>query len=468
MATAFLLTSILGIVALAPQGPPAPQPAQQPTPQPQPQQPAPQPQPATPPMPWRPLPSPVSDDAEDTIAIKVKRAITVSGEPIDDATILVRGGKIVSIGKLVDVPKGARNLDMGEFTAMPGLVLALSRAGYSQRSAPQGAATKAKDGIDPEAEIYQFAAKAGITTMAIVPSGSGIVGQATVIRPRGKTIDEMVKKDDGYLFSTFEMSTPSKDLFRTSFEKAKEAMEQWEKQQKEAAAPPAPGPQGPPAPGQLPASVPASGPATQPAAGAQQPPKPPVAKPDARTEVLMKEKKLMTQMGGAGGFGGATSPAPEVLHFTDALKKFELDRIYSGGPNFALVTDQLRDANAVVVMAAEENAFEPYTRNRLNGPEELRRAGVKVALLPQGDTRDGYENWLHKTGELVRYGLPEKDALRSVTLTPAEFLGMGSEIGALAPGHEADILFLDGPPFDATTRVRRVMIGGELMKEDAK
>jgi hypothetical protein len=234
MIQAFANSCLTAALVVLTQGPP---PAGPPQTQPTPTTP-PSPAPYTAPLPWRPLPSPVGDDApEDAVAIHVKRAITVSGEPIDDATILVRGGKIAAIGKLVDVPKGARHLDYSEWTAMPGLVVPLSRAGYVMKAPPQGAATKGRDGIDPRAEIYGIAAKAGITTMAVVPPGTGIVGQASVIRTVGKDLDGMVRRDDAYLFSTFEMSTTAKDQLRQAFDKARETMEQMEKASKEAPAP---------------------------------------------------------------------------------------------------------------------------------------------------------------------------------------------------------------------------------------
>jgi amidohydrolase family protein len=457
LAAGALASSWAMVPATTAQGPPA----QGPPPQSQPSA-----APATPPapIPWRPLPSPVPDDApEESYAIHVKRAITVSGEPIDDATILVHGGKIVGIGRNVEAPKGAKHLDYRQLTAMPGLVVAVTRAGYAPRSLPKGVATRAKDGIDPEAEVYKWAARAGITTMGVVPAGGGIVGLATAISPRGKSVDEMVKKEDAYLFSNFELGTAAKDNFRQTFERAKDAIDAFEKAQKEAASRPTA------APGSAPASAPAAGPATQPAGGAPAP-RPP-AKLDAQTEilasVLKKEKKLVTQFGGGGGFGGGgTAPAPEVVHFTDAMKKFELDRVYVGGANLALVEERVSDAKAAVLMPAEESAYEPFTRIRLNGAAELHAAGVKVGFLPTADTRDGYQDWLHKVGEMVRYGFPAKDALRAVTLTPAEILGMADRIGSLAKDRDADILFLEGSPLDASAKVRHVMIGGELQEED--
>lgn len=418
-------------------------------------------------IPWRPLPSPVENDEVDEIfAIRVQKAITISGEPIEDATILVKNGKIASIGKIVDIPKNAKKLDYSNLIAMPGLVVAQARAGYTPKGISQGAATKAKDGIDPAAEIYKTALANGVTTLTIVPSGQGFSGQASVIRTRGKNIDEMLRREDAYVFSNYEGGTQAKDNFKQTFEKAKEELERFEKAQKEFKDTPAPAPA--PAPAGPPASQPA---ASQPAPAP--PPAPKVApKLDARLEpivkVIKKERKLVIQFGG-GGFnpfgGGGTDPASQILHLHEVTKTLDIDRIYIGGAGLFLVLDKISDVKASVLMSPDIT-LEPYTRNRVNIADELRRRGTKVAFLPPAESRDGYQTWLCRVADLVKMGYPEADALRSITLTPAEFLGLGDQIGSLAAGREADILFFDGPPLELTTKLAHVMIAGQVVPEE--
>jgi hypothetical protein len=426
-------------------------------------QPAPQQQGGPPPMPWRPLPPAVPEDPSgDAVAIHVNRAITVSGEPIEDATILVRGGKIVSIGKLVDVPHGAKHIEYSDGVAMPGLVMAMARSGFV-RPPVAGPASKAKDGIDITSESYRWAARSGITTMAVVPSGQGIPGQASVIRTRAKSIDDATRREESFLVSTFEGGTASKDGMRRAFESAKEEMERFEKAQKEAATPPPP-------PKEAPASAPAGGTATQPATQPAPPKAPPKLDPrqEPMVKVLKKEKKLLTMFASPIGFGfggGGSASASDILHFHDAVKQFEYDRIYSTGPGVVLVADKVAAVHASVLLASEM-WYEPNTRIRINPAEELRRAGVKFALLPTQESREGFQEWMFKIGELVKYGLPEKEAYRAVTLTPAELLGLGDQIGALAAGHDADIVIFNGNPFDTSTKIRAVMIAGEMIPED--
>ncbi len=452
-------------------------------------------------IPWRPIPSPVPDDEEaDAVAIVVKRAYTVSGDPIDGATILVRGGKIAAIGKIVDVPKGTRRLHWPELVAMPGLVVAQSRAGITSRASTQGAATKGRDLVDPDAPIFREALAAGITAMAVGPAGNGFVGQASVLRTRGESLDDRVLADAAYVLCSFpQANTNTKDAVRKTLEKAKQDLEKFEKAKEEyekakkaaEAAPktekkdpaPDPKPAPTPAPDPKPAPKPEPDPKPEPK---PEPPKPeakpgsaPAAKPpvepklDPKIEpiiqILKAEKKCVVDFDGGrrrGGFGGP-SPAAELLHFQDAVKGFVMDRIFSGGPNLALVADRIAEEKSMALLPSDELDVEPYTRNRRSAVLELRKAGITVSLLPpDGDGRESFQGWLLKLGLLVRDGLPEADALRAVTLGPAEMLGVADRIGSLQTGRDADILFFAGHPFDASSKLVHVMVEGEIVPEE--
>jgi len=63
----------------------------------------------------------------------------------------------------------------------------------------------------------------------------------------------------------------------------------------------------------------------------------------------------------------------------------------------------------------------------------------------------------------VRHGLSEDDALRAVTVNPAEILGVQDRVGSLAKGADADLLILSGDPLDVTTRIEKVIIEGRVV-----
>ena len=65
---------------------------------------------------------------------------------------------------------------------------------------------------------------------------------------------------------------------------------------------------------------------------------------------------------------------------------------------------------------------------------------------------------LHKT-----QGLPEEEALRSITITPAEILGLGDHIGSIEKGKDADLRVVDGDPLDIRSKVKMVLINGEIV-----
>ena len=68
-----------------------------------------------------------------------------------------------------------------------------------------------------------------------------------------------------------------------------------------------------------------------------------------------------------------------------------------------------------------------------------------------------------EAGNAVSYGLAWDDALRAVTLTPAEMYGLGARYGSLEPGKVANIVVWSGDPFELSTRVEAVLIRGQEM-----
>lgn len=102
---------------------------------------------------------------------------------------------------------------------------------------------------------------------------------------------------------------------------------------------------------------------------------------------------------------------------------------------------------------------------------EMHQRGVPFAAgtdTPIGYAIPGYS--LHSEMEmLVRAGLSTRDALRAATVHPAEFFGLGDEMGAVAEGMVADLVLLGGNPLDdigATRLVEAVVTKGRLLRRD--
>jgi imidazolonepropionase-like amidohydrolase len=95
---------------------------------------------------------------------------------------------------------------------------------------------------------------------------------------------------------------------------------------------------------------------------------------------------------------------------------------------------------------------------RLDTFTTLIRAGVQTALLPVSDQKS--DSLMASVAFAVRHGATPAEALRAVTLTPAEILGVAGRVGSLAAGKDADLVVLSGPPHEITSRVEKVMIDG--------
>jgi imidazolonepropionase-like amidohydrolase len=102
-------------------------------------------------------------------------------------------------------------------------------------------------------------------------------------------------------------------------------------------------------------------------------------------------------------------------------------------------------------------------------PTILKRAGIPIALM------SGYEGYVPKNrillfeaGIAAANGLGMEEALRTVTASAARILAIDDRVGSLAPGKDADIALFDGDPFEYTSHVVAVLVGGQLSYQRGK
>jgi imidazolonepropionase-like amidohydrolase len=101
----------------------------------------------------------------------------------------------------------------------------------------------------------------------------------------------------------------------------------------------------------------------------------------------------------------------------------------------------------------------------------LRRAGVTVVLVGNDDNDDSRfnaRNLKYEAGNAVAYGMSYDDALRAVTLAPAEVFGLSDHIGSLQTGRDANLVIWSGDPFEFSTQVEHVFIRGREIKEKSR
>src|SRR5690606_31682173 len=100
-------------------------------------------------------------------------------------------------------------------------------------------------------------------------------------------------------------------------------------------------------------------------------------------------------------------------------------------------------------------------------PGILTAAGVKVSIITDHPVVP-IEFLVHQAALAVKHGMAPEDALRAITLHPAEVLGIDDRLGSLAVGKDADLVLWEGDPLDVRNRSLRVwQAGHEVMHRDA-
>lgn len=351
-------------------------------------------------------------DEAKALAIHAGRIETLAGEAIEDGVVLVVKGRIEAVGAELEVPEGAEVLDARDAVVYPGLVNAVSRLGLSAASGGKAASNphhRVADELYPFQDAYKRAARAGFTTLALVPGRPGIAGQAALVRTVAGSAEEMLLSDRGPLVVAFRADTETRNTIKGALDAANRS--------------------------------PSTEGKTAPLAWAVQ-----------------GEIPTVVTCAGAG-------EAAHVLKLLEPYKKMHLV-LSSPGGDIHRITDRLGERKASIVVPARIS-FERYTRTRINIPRMLTEAGAKVACRPASDSVAGCEAFRQAMAELVRAGLDREMALKAMTIHPAEMLGLDYRLGSLEQGKDANLIILDGDIFDARAEVLRVLIEGETVYDAA-
>jgi len=99
----------------------------------------------------------------------------------------------------------------------------------------------------------------------------------------------------------------------------------------------------------------------------------------------------------------------------------------------------------------------------LENAARLHAAGVAVGFTQSGDSSHNARKIRQLAGNAVANGLPWEDGLAGLTRVPAQALGVGERIGAIAPGMVADLVLWSGDPLDVASVARQVWLGGNAI-----
>jgi imidazolonepropionase-like amidohydrolase len=402
------------------------------------------------------------------IAIRAGHILTISDNPIENGIILIKNGKIEALGRNVVLPADVRIIDANDKFVMPGLIDAQSRLfvmdselNESRTIAPE---LNILDAIDPFIKEYREVLAQGVTAVCVAPGSRGLIGgRSAVLKLNGsKNVDRMVLKADATLKAAVGMSTgnTSSSLARLEhYSSIREAMiatkvymQRKEKYERELAE--------------------------------YNRKKAEYEKKDSRKETEKKEKPKRPAK-------FRTSPASDVL--TQVLRKeiplqieahrvvdilnvlrladeFGFTLILDKCTEGYLIADEIARRKVSVIVGPISTSFVDmpkleYRNHDMSNAAILSKKGVKAALGVSG--RDGASSKFIKLAAALSAanGMEKDAALRAITLTPAEMLGVADRIGSLQVGKDADLVILNGHPLDIRTRVEMVMIEGKVVFE---
>ena len=136
-----------------------------------------------------------------------------------------------------------------------------------------------------------------------------------------------------------------------------------------------------------------------------------------------------------------------------------------GGYDAPRCAGLLRKLDVPVIVSATHRmplrGFDAYD-DPFTLPERLRAAGIRFCIANGGGSWNE-RNLPYQAATAVAYGLPRDEALRAVTLSPAEILGVSDRIGSLEVGRDATLIITDGDPLETTTHVERAFIQGRAV-----
>lgn len=365
--------------------------------------------------------------------------IPITGDPIENGTLLVKDGKIVAVGNAdeIEIPEGFETIDTSGKVIMPGLICTHSHVGQvsgGDSSAPIQPEVRVIDSINVRDASFERARAGGLTALNIMPgSGHLLSGQTLYLKTRdGGSIEDLaIRNEDGSIAGGIKMANgtnsirkapfpgtraKSAALVREQFVKAQAYQEKLEK-----------------------------------------------AKEDpekAPTRDLAMEALVQVLVG-----------KRIVHHHThrhdDILSVLRLKREFG----FRLVLHHVSEAWKVADEIAKENV--PCSLILLDSPggkleavdiawkngAELEKVGVLTSFHTDDPINDS--RWfLRSAAFAVRAGMSRSAALYGMTMAGAKMLDIEQKTGSLAAGKDADFIILSGDPLSVYTRVEQTWVEG--------
>lgn len=394
-----------------------------------------------------------------TFAIVGARIITVSGAVIENGTVVIKDGKIASVSPGTSVPSGAERIEGRGLSVYPGMIdsataLGLVEIGQGANAtvdaaeiAPNNANAKAFLAVNPHTSHVNVTRVNGVTTVMSAPRGGVIAGQGTVINLNGSTQTEMAIEPTAALVINFPriaqgggfggfggFGGPQLD-FNQAVRRRDEAVEDLKKQF---------------------AAALAHGKAMD-----------AVAKDKSLPFVAtnLAYEAMLPYVRGEKPIIFTAERERDIRAVAKFVAEMKVKGIIVGGQEAWKAADDLKKNNIPVIFthiySLPVREDDPYDF-LFEGPAKLQAAGVKFAVAT-GDAGAENRDLPYHAGLAGAYGLPKDEALKAVTLYPAQILGVADKIGSIEVGKMANVVVTDGDMLDPRTNVKYMFINGRLI-----
>lgn len=383
------------------------------------------------------------------LIIKNANVHTMAKENFENGMVAIEDGKILSVGKNLDIPENAQVIDAQGGFLMPGMIDAHCHVGMWENAMgfegadgneavdPVTPQLRAIDAINPVDKCFKEALDSGITTVATGPGSANVIGGTFVtMKTYGRRVDDMVIDPYTAMKVAFgenpkrvynsQKKSPSTRMataaiLREYLMKAKMYVEKQEK-------------------------------------AIESNEKAPDfdMKMEALAKVIRREIPLKAH----------AHRADDILTALRISKEFNVDISLEHCTEGHLIAEYLREESpkAIIVGPTLSDRSKIELQNlTFETPSILNKAGLKVAIMTDHPVIP--LQYLPICAALAsREGMEEEEALRSITINAAEALNVAHRVGSIETGKDADIVVYSGHPFDLRNKVKFVMINGEIVK----
>ena len=395
--------------------------------------------------------------SNETIALKGGKLLTITHGVIENGIVVMQNGRITAVGGAgTAIPSGAKVIDVSGMTVYPGLIDSETHLGLTEISAERmtNDEIEMSDEIMPHMHVYDaFHAETalipvtrlnGITNAVVAPaSGDTLPGQDSFIQLAGPSATEMLLVRDiamplnftgqqrrnqnfetaKFPFTRMGMATQLRQTFidaqdydqkLAAYEKKKSSSD--EKEKDKAGAPP---------------------------------------KRDLKLEALLP------YLHGKKPVVLAAEEPNDLLTALDLANEFHLKVVLNHVTHSAALLDKIAATKLPVIVGpiyAQPKESERYDAV-FSLPAQLAKRGVKIAFA----SYDSHQarNLPYAAGYAVGFGLPPDEALKALTINPAQIWGVDKDLGSLEVGKLGNVVVANGDPLDVRTDVKHVFIQGQ-------